>query len=334
MAHKYIHYYLVFVLAVMSLIGQNNGFSTFETHTRRICFYKACPSSALSSASTKTTTTRPSTLKKEIIPEDEDRSRLKKSLLELSYETKRGFFASSTQRSKAKDIIEKLGSLNPTLEPASSYYSKENKLEGYDIDFDKPTITGQWTLVYTNAPDITSLDPNTNFIPSILPPSAKLGRIGQDCDATKSTISNVIEWTRPDWVNSFIQDDMKKGSNNRILQKVVCEARANPKEPNIVELELVGFELLGELDEKKVNETNEKEKGQGILSFLQSGISPQDFILKGPPALLKRNPIQLRGPLKSPFGRFKILYLDDVIRIIRTNQGYFAVNIRNDKSWF
>ena len=128
-----------------------------------------------------------------------------------------------------------LASLNPALEPASAYYTIGDKTTSGS----EASIAGKWTLIYTNAPDITSLDPNTNRVPNLVPPNAKLGRIGQECNADKATISNVIEWGKPDWLNNIIASTSSDksdqiNSKDRILQKVVCEAKAYPKEPNIV----------------------------------------------------------------------------------------------------
>lgn len=241
---------------------------------------------------------------------------LKQSLIELSQSTKRGFFASSSQRAEASDIIKNLALLNPTKEPAIAYYDNDAKSSEYGME--TPSIEGKWTLLYTNAPDITSLDPNTSLFPIKLPTSAKLGRIGQECDASKSTISNVIEWKRPDWLSNMASNSQ---NDDRILQKVVCEAKAFPKDPNIVQLNLVGFELLG--DTSSVQDKDSDKQSNTILST----------IMKGPAELLKRKPIQLKGPLKAPFGRFEILFLDEQMRIIKTGQGYLAVNIRDD-IWF
>lgn len=260
---------------------------------------------------------------------------LKQSLMELSKQTKRGFFASSSQRANAKKIIEQLASLNPTSEPASAYYKGDIIAKDDDIAA-KPTIAGKWTLLYTNAPDITSLDPNTSLLPVSLPPSAKLGRIGQECDAVKSTISNVIEWTRPDWLSNILflnqdnNDNTDERINDRILQKVICAASASPSEPNIVKLDLVGFELVGETGS---NDSGDNKKGDGSMSKVNTN-SLKDLIIKGPAELLKNNPVQLKGPLKAPFGRFEILFLDEQMRIIKTGQGYLAVNIREEEMWF
>ena len=65
---------------------------------------------------------------------------------------------------------------------------------------------------------------------------------------------------------------------------------------------------------------------------LQEEVEQQGLL----PALLKRSPIDLQGPLRPPFGKFEILYLDDEFRMIRTGQGYIAVNRRNSATddWF
>mmetsp|Transcript_15525 Transcript_15525/g.22135 ORF Transcript_15525/g.22135 Transcript_15525/m.22135 type:complete len:85 (+) Transcript_15525:98-352(+) len=52
------------------------------------------------------------------------------------------------------------------------------------------------------------------------------------------------------------------------------------------------------------------------------------------PEYCQKNPLELRGPLKLPFGQFEILFLDRDMRIIKTGQGYLAVNIREEDDWF
>ena len=58
--------------------------------------------------------------------------------------------------------------------------------------------------------------------------------------------------------------------------------------------------------------------------------------MNGPAALFEQNPIKLQGPLKGPFGKFDILYLDYQMRITKTYQGFYAVNVRQEKEneWF
>lgn len=259
---------------------------------------------------------------------------LKKTLLSLAAETKRGFIATSDQRSKLSSIITKLSECNPTTEPANAYYDRVPQ----KYDGNTPTLAGKWTLVYTDAPDITGLDPTMATtsaagsalprIPSLLPQNAKLGRIGQECIPEKSLIKNVIEWKRPDWMQGILNQvstsNGDDGDNSRVLQKVCCEATASPIKPTIVELKLSGFELEGNVDGGDSSTTN------GILSSLQ------EYARHGPAAYFEKNPLNLSGPLKAPFGQFECLYLDKDMRIIRTGQGFFAVNVRQEEmnEWF
>lgn len=167
-------------------------------------------------------------------------------------------------------------------------------------------------MIYTDAPDITSLDSGGPFA------TAKLGRIGQECNPP--SIKNVIEWLPPDWASSlpFISYD----ESSRVLQKVCCEGSATPQYPKVVNLKLVGLELLGE----KGTESGDGDEGSRNIGF--------NSIFGGPAALLETNPLKLRGPLAAPFGKFEILYLDDDMRITKTYQGYVAVNVREADPWF
>jgi hypothetical protein len=170
------------------------------------------------------------------------------------------------------------------------------------------TLSGKWTLIYTDAPDITSLDGGPFA-------TAKLGRIGQECNPP--SIKNVIEWTRPDWASSllpFVRDD----ESSRVLQKVCCEGSATQQNPKSVDLKLVGLEILGM---------------QGMDSGDDNSAGFDSF-LGGPAALFERNPVKLQGLLTAPFGKFEILYLDDDMRITKTYQGYVAVNVREANPWF
>ena len=90
----------------------------------------------------------------------------------------------------------------------------------------------------------------------------------------------------------------------------------------MVDLKLVGLELSGSSGGVRA------ESEEGSISGLSSKI------LNGPAGLLEGNPVNLRGPLQAPFGRFEILYLDDDMRITRTNQGFIAVNSRDANDWF
>lgn len=227
---------------------------------------------------------------------DDDVVRAKADLRRLSTATDRGFACSDADRLRARDAIDTLARRNPTAAPAAAYYPAGTAV----VDPAIPTLRGKWTLVYTDAPDITSLAATT--------PTARLGRIGQECTSSDDvggggggTIKNVIEWRRPAWAASlpFAGDD-----DARVLQQVCCGAAADPATPTEVALTLVGLELRG--------------SGAG----------------GGPGAwLADRGPVELRGPLTLPFGRFDVLYLDEEMRITRTDRGYYAVNVREEE-WF
>lgn len=239
--------------------------------------------------------------------------RLKEELLALAESTQRGFKASRDEKQKAKSIVAKLAELNPTAEPAKSYYDDADKSND-DDDSSSSDLSGKWTLIYTDAPDITSLDTSNNPLAT-----SKLGRIGQEC--SPPYIKNVIEWRRPDIANSLpFQLPFSGSDDDRVLQKVVTEASAKPTDPLTVDLKIAGLELVGDrADGDSVEDSN-------ILSRIQAG----------PAGIIGPNPLELRGFLTAPFGRFKVKYLDDEFRIIETYQGYLACNLRQKagEEWF
>jgi PAP_fibrillin len=138
---------------------------------------------------------------------------LKSELFELGLQTNRGFQATSSDRERINHLIKELTRLNPTREPARAYYSNFKPEQQSDqvvyLSTNEPSAAGKWTLIYTDAPDITSLETN---------PLAVLGRIGQNCDPP--FIENVIEWKRPAWLPEIF------GGPDRILQKVVTKGVA------------------------------------------------------------------------------------------------------------
>lgn len=226
-------------------------------------------------------------------------------LVYLALTTNRGFQASTAERRRARDLIFSLERLNPTLEPASAYYADDCRRPD---TLGVPTISGKWTLIYTDAPDITSLDTTRNPFST-----AKLGRIGQDCNPPY--VKNVIEWMRPNWASAL---PLSGSEETRVLQKVVTSASATPEKPNVVNLKIAGLELVSP------NNTS----GGGFSNRIQ-----KDGIIAG---LISSNPVDLKGPLNPPFGQFKILYLDDEVRITLTSQYNVAVNRRcnENEEWF
>ena len=238
---------------------------------------------------------------------DPEAIRLREELFKLSEDTSKGFQASSRQRQRAREIIADLARFNPTKEPAAPYYENANATETSAV-----SLAGKWDLIYTDAPDITSLDTSWNPLAT-----AKLGRIGQEC--TPPFIKNVIEWRKPDWADQ-VPLPFAGSKDSRILQKVCTKATANPNKPMLVNLEVAGIELVAPPPLTTSNGKNN----------LQQDIEEEGL----PVGLLRNNPLELRGPLTAPFGQFEVLYLDEELRIVRTSQNYLAVNRRAREEWF
>lgn len=242
---------------------------------------------------------------------------LKSDLIDLADRTNRGFTASAADRKKAKDIVDALNRLQTIPDPARSYYdaSATSSVTTGDDSSSNSSISGKWTLIYTDAPDITGLDTSRNPFST-----AKLGRIGQEC--SPPYIKNVIEWVRPDWAKDL---PFSGSDESRILQKVVTSGSATPAQPTFVDLKIAGLELSsgGNVEETGADD------GTNLVETIQN---------KGLPAgLLSVNPVDLKGPLNPPFGRFEILYLDEEFRAIRTSTNYLAVNrriVNKEDEWF
>ena len=251
----------------------------------------------------------------EKIKEDPELTNLKLDLLELADRTNRGFTASAADKKRANEIVQSLQTFLTISDPARAYYDSSSTPSGTsNNDKDKNSISGKWTLIYTDAPDIIALDTSRNPIST-----AKLGRIGQEC--SPPYIKNVIEWVRPDWAENL---PLSGSDKSRILQKVVTSGLATPAKPTFVELQVAGLELKS---------GNVKEGSKFDSSDILDTIQTEGL----PAGILSINPIDLKGPLNPPFGRFEILYLDQEFRAIRTSQNYLAVNRRvasKDDEWF
>jgi hypothetical protein len=248
--------------------------------------------------------------------QEKKRLKLKRKLKNLSEQTDRGFRATLEEQNKIRKMIFQLAALNPTPAPAEAYFSA-NKQRMDATYTTAASARGKWTLIFTDAPDITSLKSPFN-------PWAELGRIGQECEPP--TIANVIEWKAPNWVQQspFVPDLWKGRSESgvpRILQKVVTDVRASPQSPSKVFLRLSGFKIEGPPVD-----------GARDVSDLFGFISQNGVVAGG----LQQFPINLQGPLSAPFGEFEILYLDEEMRITRTGQNYYAVNLRDSlyTEWF
>lgn len=199
----------------------------------------------------------------------------------------RGFTATAEDRKRITSMLLNLADLNPTANPGAAYFDPE-LLTTDDLLADAELLKGRWTLVYTDAPDITSLNDN---------PVSEVGRIGQECDSTARTIKNIIQWRPRSWLR------LGPLAEDEVEQRVVLKAKSTPGAPKKVDLFVEGLDL----------------SPKALLGQAWTG---EDFELRGP----------LSGQI--PFGTFNVLFLDDVLRVVRTAQGYFAVNVRdNDGAW-
>lgn len=250
-------------------------------------------------------------------------TRLKTELMALATRTNRGFQATKEERDTIRDVIYELARFNPSKNPARGYYDSNTILHGNDdAENDSCTISGKWTLIYTDAPDITGLDTSRNPFAT-----AKLGRIGQEC--YPPYIRNVIEWLRPDWASNV---PFSGTESSRIFQKVVTSASASPSKPLMVDLKVAGLEFISDNSGITSPSPPSLSSNNGIQDFVQR---VQDQGL--PSGLLSLRPIDWKSPLNPPFGQFEILYVDEDIRVIRTGQNYLAANqrIRSiEEEWF
>ena len=257
----------------------------------------AASTAAVSTASTASASnTNTATALEEDYYLENTRQLWKEKIQALAFRTMCGFKASRTDQQRMTYLLQQLAATNPTAEPAAAYYPTDAKDDSTNPPSNEPSLVGRWTLIYTDAPDILSLADSDTL--------ARVQRIGQDCDGT--TIANVIEWIPPVWAGALPVDKPQ-----RVLQRVVTKALASPEAPTKVNLLLQGLEVA-------LESPNDENKGNATTPWWP------------------RQPFRVQGPLTAPFGSFEILYLDDELRVIRTNQGFYAVNKRNtpESEWF
>jgi hypothetical protein len=246
----------------------------------------------------------------------------------LAFRTQSGFQATPTDQRRMRFLIQQLALLNPTSEPAAAYYATQqtNATTTSSTTTTQPSsssssLTGRWTLVYTDAPDILTLADNEAV--------ARVQRIGQECDT--STISNVIEWIAPRWINVLVPPNNSPQLPVRAIQKVVTQATASPDAPTKVNLRLQGLQVQWEFPMSTHNENKDDRNDD-----TNSNSSKRSSSSTPPPWWPTPQNLRLQGPTTAPFGSFEILYLDNELRIIRTSQGYYAINRRNtpETEWF
>ena len=259
---------------------------------------------------------------------------LRQEIVELGKRTERGFKASRADRERAEKLIFDLAQYNRIREPVSTYYGNQQNVEMDHNKKDAATIKGKWTLIYTDAPDITGLG-----VPS---PFVTLGRIGQDC-SHPPYIANVIEWCAPSWAGNipFLVGNNKNSNASaaRILQKVVTFGSAVPASPTVVDLNVAGLQLsAGNATMSTSIETSESKNNSNDL---RTAIEEDGLIVGVLKQQQKDKPnidlLKLDESRQPPFGSFEILYLDDTLRITKTSRNHYAINVRiqsREDEWF
>jgi PAP_fibrillin len=271
--------------------------------------------------------------------------KLRQELIELGKRTERGFKASRSDRERAEKLIFDLAQYNPVREPVRTYYGEKHQNKNVDNNdaaaaetTSAPSIQGKWTLIYTDAPDITGLG-----VPS---PFVTLGRIGQDC-SNPPYIANVIEWCSPAWANKIpllVGTNKNTNESARILQKVVTFGSAVPASPMVVDLNVAGLQLSsGTTTTTEVTtsiESNDQNKTSSS-NDLSTAIDEDGLIVGVLKQQQKDKPnidlLKLDESRQPPFGSFEILYLDDTLRITKTSRNHYAINVRIDSTeeeWF
>ena len=185
----------------------------------------------------------------------------KGALRDAAKRANRGFAATAGENNDVKAAI------NDLVDMGNLTWSRE----GASLD-------GNWTLLWTDAPDILNLGS----------PLAKVGRIGQDIH--DDVIENVIQYLPPDWA-------LDRFPNDLVEQRVVLNY---VRSGNTVDLSVKGLRL----------------RPKTIFGF----DIPENLALDAVGS-------SSGGPT-LPFGRFTILYNDGDLRIVKTAQGFFAVNER------
>ncbi|CAE8611883.1 unnamed protein product [Polarella glacialis] len=150
----------------------------------------------------------------DFVPEEsvaDGRLQARQALLQAVMPLDRGFSATSEDRTQVKMKIDALVQLNPTPEPTAR-------------------LGGEWTLIYTDAPDIIG-------IPQTTGPLASLGRIGQEIDSVAGTIANVIEYKPSPLVASLVS----AASSDTFVQRVFTDYLVTS--PTGVDLNIRGLGL-------------------------------------------------------------------------------------------
>lgn len=114
---------------------------TFWTLTAAACFMQLQTAEAFSATTTDTLQLPKLSLPNLFQSKDVRRSELKKQIMSLASETKRGLTATNEQKEQMQGLFAELEKLNPTTNPLI-------------INDKKPSVNGDWSLDYTTSDSI------------------------------------------------------------------------------------------------------------------------------------------------------------------------------------
>ena len=199
------------------------------------------------------------------------------ALLETIAPLNRGFSMSKEQKKAVTAAIDALAAAAPQA--------------------DVPDLTGDWELIYTDAPDILGLDAQAG-------PFATCTRIGQQIDEAAGTISNVIEYGPREWASSLVG----QAKGDLLQQRVVTSFN---KSGTKVDLKIKGLKVV---PKQFFGVSLESVPPLKLEGFVEPPFGSFE-VLYCEPALALADGEEVQAD-SSP------------IRVIKTINGYYSVNRR------
>lgn len=187
-----------------------------------------------------------------------------------------------------------------------------------------PDISGDWELIYTDAPDILGLDAQAG-------PFTTCTRIGQQISELDRTITNVIEYGPRQWAASLInvaKDDL-------LQQRVITTFARRAEEPTKIDLNIKGAAFVP----------------RQFMGISLDAVPPLKLEGGFTPPFGSFEVLYCEGPEGPPTGDAAALEDDQAdlcsidgleglgacasIRVVRTQQGYYSINRRMpmSESW-
>lgn len=217
------------------------------------------------------------------------------ALLDLIAPLDRGFAANREQKRVVADAI---GALAASVSQQSV-----------------PDISGDWELIYTDAPDILGLDAQAG-------PFATCTRIGQQISEDDGTISNVIEYGPRKWASGIITQAL----GDRLQQRVITSFARREDAPTKVDLKIRGAAFLPK-----------QLFGISLESVpplkLQGAVEPpfgsfEVLYCEGPEGPTAAAALSDQMDAVCEIDELAGIGACSSIRVVRTQQGYYSINRR------